>query len=466
MDEFAVRPGHEADVAQLGIRDVASASASTGGALVAVHPGRSVVRIDGDLYLKRFVGKAREARAERQAMDLLAAGPGPDPVPLAACGEEGANAFLLTVLPSGLRPLGDALRALRGAERRVLLHRVGERIRALHDRGLTCPDLLAHHLIVGLPDRVFLIDAGRLGRRAGVRARARDLAALDQTLPPGDARATDRVRILHAYLGGRPSRHAGFLAAFRRQAAKLARRSRHRRDRLVIAPGEDEFFAGLGVRTFADLMEFDGPGARCLRRLADRENWRIEAGGRVFFVKRHRPVSGLDPTPAALEWDAVRTFARAGIRVMRAVAMAEDVTKGSTIWVERAAGVPLDDLLRAGVPDPMRREFAVEAGTIAARMRAREMHHRDFYACHLIADADAPAGRRLTVIDLQRARRKDGLRERWFVKDAAQLWHSAPRPPVTRSDAVRFLRAAFGVERLAAREGKFARRVLRKASRI
>ena len=70
------------------------------------------------------------------------------------------------------------------------------------------------------------------------------------------------------------------------------------------------------------------------------------------------------------------------------------------------------------------------------------------------------------MIDLQRVRRKAGLRKRWYVKDVAALWHSAPRPPVTRTDAIRFLREYFGVRKLGRREKAFAARVTGKAGRI
>ena len=68
----------------------------------------------------------------------------------------------------------------------------------------------------------------------------------------------------------------------------------------------------------------------------------------------------------------------------------------------------------------------------------------------------------VTVIDLQRSRTRPALRERWYVKDVAQLLYSAPRPPVTRTDAVRFLRGYFGVAKLGRNEHAFARRVLLK----
>jgi hypothetical protein len=287
-------------------------------------------------------------------------------------------------------------------------------------------------------------------------------------MPWGTTSDADRTRLLTAYLDDRPCRHPGFRAALDAAARKLLRRRRYRRDRFVATPDDADFLAGFGIRTFEDLLGYEGEGAVHLRTLPDRSNWRMELGGRTFFVKRHGPVRGRGLTPAAAEWEAIRTFRRAGIRAMRGVALGEDVDRGSTIWVERSPGRPLDDLLREGkLDDPRRRrEVVAEAAGIARRMRQREIHHRDFYACHLITDPDAPAGARITVIDLQRARRIPGLRKRWYVKDVAELLHSAPMPPVTRTDAVRFLRRCFGVPKLGPREKRFARKVLAKAARI
>jgi tRNA A-37 threonylcarbamoyl transferase component Bud32 len=459
---------HEEVLARAGITDYESAMGFTGGSMVAAHRGRSVVRFGGTLFLKRFIERPREARRETRAMERLADCPGgPEPVPLAAEGRGPRGAFLVTAQPPGSVPLDRALSGLEGERRRTILRAVGERIRALHDRGLTCPDLMAHHLIVALPDRVFLIDAARLARRGGAGARARDLAALDRSLPYGVARATDRVRILAAYLGRRPRGDDALLRDVRHASEKLARRRRYRRGSLVASPAEREFLAAHGIRSFDDLMGHAGEGVTRLRLLPDRENLRVELGGRVFFVKRHRPVKDRGPTPAAAEWEAVHLLRRAGIRAMRAVAMGEDVEGGSTIWVERARGEPLDDLLRRGDVGPaVRREIGAEAAWILRRMRLREIHHRDMYLCHLIADLDAPAGERLTVIDLQRARSRPGLRKRWYVKDVAALLHSAPRPPVTRTDATRFLRDYFAVRKLGPSEKAFARKVVAKSAQI
>lgn len=450
-----------------GITDFESAMSYTGGHLIAAHRGRSVVRLEGTLFLKRFIGKVRECRRERGALDLLASGPGPDPVPVLAFGEERGRAFLITASPTSAIPLPQALAVIEGAARRRFVRALGVSIRALHDRGYTCPDLLAHHLLVGLPDRVYMLDAARLRRRPGVRARVRDLAELMITAPFGSTRRTDCIRFLAAYLGRLPSSDRSSFLTIREEHRRLELRGRHRRDRLTARPEVRDFLAARGISTFTDLMEYRGAGAERLRILPDRENWRMELDDRAFFVKRHQKVGGWKETPAAAEWGAIDLFRRSGIRAMRAFALGEDVDRGSTIWVERCEGRPLDDLLRTeDLPDALRRELVLEAATILGRMRRFEIHHRDMYCCHLIADRHAPAGERLTVIDLQRARQKPGLRERWYVKDVAQLFHSAPRPPISGADLARFLRCYFGVTKLGPREKAFARKVARKADSI
>ncbi|MEN8150497.1 MAG: lipopolysaccharide kinase InaA family protein [Planctomycetota bacterium] len=464
---FHVSPEYEEGLARRGITSFGSAMAFTGGHLVAAHKGRSTVRIDGDLFLKRFPGDAKAGRGERKAFERLGAGPGPDAVPVAAWGESESGSFLVTVRPPGVLPIPHVLRVLHGEARRRFVTSIGSEIRAMHDRGFTCPDLFAHHLLAGRPGQLYLIDAARLAKRKGRKPRARDLAALDLTFPYGEASDAERVRLLTGYLGERPSGRPDFTAALDAAARKLSRRRRWRRDRLVAAPEDRKFLESLGIASFEDLFTYEGEGAIHLRTLADRSNWRIETRGRVFFAKRHLRVKGRGPTPAAAEWNAARMLARAGVLSMRGFALGEDVGRGSVIWVEKSPGRPLDDLLTEGAVDtPTRREIVIEVAGILRRMRRFEIHHRDFYACHLITAPDAPAGERITVIDLQRVRKKPGLRKRWFVKDAAALWHSAPRPPVTNTDAVRFLREYFGVAKLGPREKAFAAKVAGKAAKI
>jgi len=246
----------------------------------------------------------------------------------------------------------------------------------------------------------------------------------------------------------------------------------------------------------------DRRGMALVRTLPDRENRTLGRGpdGRpLYFVKVFPPTKrGL--SPAMREIAAIDLFQRAGILVNRLAAYAEDVDKGSMVAVNAATGEPLDDLLRRGVSVAERRALAVQTARIWRRMRECGLRHRDAYPCHLFVAPWTPAARvvvgatrgspvvrtdvtrhsrathasplqtaprfELRLIDLTRAGRAPFPKERWFVKDAAALWHGLPKPPVTRTDAVRWLREYFRIDRLDARAKRFARRVASKEARI
>ncbi|MCK6481264.1 MAG: hypothetical protein L6R43_14330, partial [Planctomycetes bacterium] len=181
-----------------------------------------------------------------------------------------------------------------------------------------------------------------------------------------------------------------------------------------------------------------------------------------FFLKRHFRGSraGVEELEGAL------AFRRAGVPACLPVAIGEDLGTGSFWCAEAAPGEPLDDLLARGeVPVAARRELAGLLGRWCGALRRAGLFHRDLYLNHWIGRWEG--GRwEAALIDLQRWGRVGLVRERWFVKDAAALLHSARRTPFTRTDGVRFLRACFGIARLDRRARTFARAVVRKAARM
>ena len=64
--------------------------------------------------------------------------------------------------------------------------------------------------------------------------------------------------------------------------------------------------------------------------------------------------------------------------------------------------------------------------------------------------------------DLQRVQHRARFRQRWLVKDLAQLAYSAPRDRVKCTHKVAFLRAYFGTARLGPKEKRLVRQVLGK----
>jgi len=67
-----------------------------------------------------------------------------------------------------------------------------------------------------------------------------------------------------------------------------------------------------------------------------------------------------------------------------------------------------------------------EVAAIAAKLHGASAFHKDLYLCHLFVDPGltAPAGRRLTLIDLHRMGTHRLTGGRWRVKDLAQLVYS------------------------------------------
>ncbi len=417
-------------------------------------------------------GKAGEIRGEAvNARALHAAGLGPS---VLASGAYGGGEWVVTA-DAGVSLLDGRWRerdasALAGAARVV---------RRLHDGGWSFPDLQERHVRVGDGPGPVLIDVARLERHRGAapaKARARDLAALLFSLPlircdgVGGVTVAERVRLVRDASGARGDALRSLLVAIDAEIGRLATRTRWRRGYFAASAA---FSAELrriarGGESPCDVL-LSARGATVVRTLPDRENRTIgrdDAGRPLFFVKAFPPTQrGF--SPAMEEVAAIDLFLRNGIPVNRVAGYAEDVERGSVVTVAACAGEPLDDLLRRGVTPAERRALAIGTARIWRRMRLCGLRHRDAYACHVFAARTAgPARFDLRLIDLTRAGRAPWPKERWFVKDAAQLWHGVRPAGATATDAVRWLRAYFGVPRLTREAKRFAAKVASKERAI
>ena len=242
----------------------------------------------------------------------------------------------------------------------------------------------------------------------------------------------------------------------------------------------------LGLASFDSVMQ--SASGRLLRTLPDRENWRLELAGagrqRVVFLKKHRTRSLVErlswlvgrsaATPGRTEAENVAALKRAGIESMRVVAFGEHVRRGVTesfFMTEELRGfTQLDHFLRQRfVPAAERTQadaglikLTAAVADVARRFHAAAFNHRDFYCCHFFIQ-ESPGGEfAVRLIDLQRVERRRWWRERWIVKDLAQLAYSAPRERVTRTLRMRFIKRYLGVDRLGPVEKRFVRRILRR----
>jgi hypothetical protein len=473
--------------------------------LVQRQKDRSVWRVEepGRIWFAKC-GRTRKRRREieREVENACALAESNFGARVIAAGRWGSATWIVTA------DAGDLLRGrmLDADRRRPLLTAAAAFIRRFHEAGFAAPDMTHEHLRFR-DDGIVLIDVARLERHGGaapVSSIARDLARLLFSWEMGirDLSRIEAVRLVRdaTATSGAPARR--LWARIEREVDRLRRRTRWRHAHTSMEP---EYYRLHGSLSGCD--ERPSPsswfgfvtcdrGMEVVRTLPDRENRTLGRGpdGKPLFFVKVFPPTKQGWSPAMRELAAIDLFQRAGILVNRVAAYAEDVDKGSMVAVTAARGEPLDDLLRRGVSVAERRALAVETARIWRRMRECGLRHRDAYPCHVFAapwasvgvppsggssiasgKANDPAeagtpteGRRheLRLIDLTRAGKAPFPKERWFVKDAAALWHGLPKPPVTRTDAVRWLREYFRIGRLDARAKRFARRVASKEARI
>ena len=232
----------------------------------------------------------------------------------------------------------------------------------------------------------------------------------------------------------------------------------------AVAPGT----ATVGETALSVFERLYGLSGQVHRQTARRRTLRCTIGGRGYFLKAHagigwRAVVGewarlkTVPPGARDEFRACRRLADAGIPAPGVAAYGSSgwnpATRRSFVLCDALDGyVSLEDFCnqRASSPLPMllKRRLLAAAGTLAARMHAAGIHHRDFYLCHLLADEKrllAGGEVELAVIDLHRAvvrkptRRPPSRRMR--VRDLAALRYSAAVVPLSRTDLARFARA-------------------------
>ena len=176
-------------------------------------------------------------------------------------------------------------------------------------------------------------------------------------------------------------------------------------------------------RTLADAL--NDPAVKVWRDVTERTNGVLDTPRGRVHVKRIRAGSG---ERAEDEVNGLRLLAEAGIPSPELVAWGSEppvvpgVVKQSMVAVADLAGYssadqrPIDEVL-------------APAATLAARLHAAGLHHRDLYLCHVFSD-----GHDYRLIDAARVRRLPRLsRLRWVVKDVAQLVYSTP---ATHRDAM------------------------------
>lgn len=230
-----------------------------------------------------------------------------------------------------------------------------------------------------------------------------------------------------------------------------------------------EFAAQLPVGTdvFDYLLRLEG---ELFRELANRRTLRFTLNDKRYFLKAHFGVGWkeifknllqlrLPVLGARNEWRAIQTLTRLGVETMTLVAYGErglnPARRQSFVITEALEDTAsLEDFCADWATHPpaskaalrLKRALIERVATIARRMHASGINHRDFYICHFLLDVSAdvyeqpPQALRLSLIDLHRVQLRRRTPLRWVVKDIGGLYFSSMRIGLTRRDLYRFMK--------------------------
>lgn len=262
-------------------------------------------------------------------------------------------------------------------------------------------------------------------------------------------------------------------------------------ERLWIHPAYRALLEAAGLDSFDAFMA--GRHGTLLRKLPDRDNWRLEIpqrGGepRRAYLKVHwqrawwvklaaRLGQACRIANGTVEADYVRRLAARGIANIPLMACGHRIGAGgaleSFILTDELTGyLPLDGLLRQSFPRaeerPARRrdqrlaDLSQAVASVARRLHALGYNHRDLYCCHFFVASDVQRGWDVKLIDLHRVQHRRRWRHRWIVKDLAQMAYSAPRERLTATDRLAFIKRYLGVRKLQANDKRLIREVIAK----
>ena len=216
------------------------------------------------------------------------------------------------------------------------------------------------------------------------------------------------------------------------------------------------------------LEEFCALDGEVFKRIQNRRTFRVERGGRGFFIKCHHGVGWreifknllqlrLPILGAGNEWRAIHRLRELGVETMSPVAYGKEgwnpAAIDSLLITEELQGcVSLERYCEEWLdnpPDPVAKRILIKRlAQIARAMHINGVNHRDFYLCHFLLQQPwdgTEANLHLYVIDLHRVQTRESTPHRWVVKDIGSLWFSAMLLGLTKRDLFRFMRDYRGV---------------------
>jgi len=210
--------------------------------------------------------------------------------------------------------------------------------------------------------------------------------------------------------------------------------------------------------------------------------WRINSPSGTLFLKRYDKPPVLfqfknwlshrsRKSCGVFEFESASELAAEGINAPKTISYGEQrgmlFEKRSFIITEK---IPNAESLEQKLPPcfngpataetlKLRRIFLAQLASFIKKFHQTNYRHRDLYFSHIYYSDDGS----FHLIDLARAFKPILLRERFRIKDIAQLHYSAPARYFSRSNRLRFYLDYVGQNRLTKNDKIFIRKVIKKA---
>ncbi len=216
--------------------------------------------------------------------------------------------------------------------------------------------------------------------------------------------------------------------------------------------------------------------------LGNRYRARLSLSQQHFYLKRYEgeTLSALlsrwwedakRTSPAEREVNVALALSREGIAASAPVAHGRSgnrvTTQKSFVVTAAVPGDSLENFFRGKKQIPLSEKLKIlqAVATFARKFHDHGWRHRDFYLCHIfISNVDRVPP--LTLIDLARVFRPRWRKERWRIKDLAQLNYSASSEIFSRADRLRFVRHYFGCDKLNESQKILVRKIIKKTQAI
>ena len=229
---------------------------------------------------------------------------------------------------------------------------------------------------------------------------------------------------------------------------------------LTIRPGYDDLLREAGLDSFEALLGYRGKDEEITAIHPTRRVYRIEIGGRTFFLKqfdRLKPRQAfvnalmLNRRRSRLEIEvaAMEAFRAAGVRAADWAARGERRfglgNRAGVLLVPELDGFEM--LTEVAAREGVENDLSGAVAHAVRRMHEAGLVHRDLYAKHVFVRRDSGEGWQAAFIDLQRAgpMTRSDLVER--VRDLATLNASTDRRVARPSERLRFLTQYLGERR-------------------